>query len=154
MSLEEAPPDQPPDVRDYATGYAMTREEYYKQQENSPQQNPTPQINKPTDSKHKPPLSTPDFFNDGACRTSDPNLFFPDNSEGSEEAKNICRDCPVRDECLAHALIAEEKDGVWGATTAKERRGLLKAIRLGSLTLEDIREAKNKDPFAKLTETE
>jgi len=39
------------------------------------------------------------------------------------DALRICRTCPVRDECLAHALDADEH-GIWGGTTEAERRAM------------------------------
>ncbi|NNM44593.1 WhiB family transcriptional regulator [Knoellia koreensis] len=40
------------------------------------------------------------------------------------EAVAVCRSCPVARECLAYALAAGERDGVWGGFTNAERRGL------------------------------
>lgn len=41
---------------------------------------------------------------------------------GVDVAKQVCRGCPVRRECLEHALAARETDGVWGGLTPEERR--------------------------------
>jgi WhiB family transcriptional regulator, redox-sensing transcriptional regulator len=64
---------------------------------------------------------------DVACRDADPDLFFPIGTTGAalrqmEEAKRICRACPVQTQCLAWALGNGIADGVWGATTPDERR--------------------------------
>jgi WhiB family redox-sensing transcriptional regulator len=64
-----------------------------------------------------------------ACRTEDPDLFFPVGTTGPallqiEEAKAICRGCPVRDSCLEWALDNGQTIGVWGGTTETERRSL------------------------------
>ncbi|MGW3633562.1 WhiB family transcriptional regulator [Streptomyces sp. NPDC005122] len=64
-----------------------------------------------------------------ACRTVDPDLFFPIGSTGPalpqvEEAKAVCRRCPVRDECLRWALDTGQTIGVWGGTSENERRTL------------------------------
>ncbi|MDQ0815055.1 WhiB family redox-sensing transcriptional regulator [Streptomyces sp. B3I7] len=64
-----------------------------------------------------------------ACRTEDPDLFFPVGTTGPallqiEEAKSVCRGCPVRDECLEWALEAGQDIGVWGGLTELERRAL------------------------------
>ena len=64
-----------------------------------------------------------------ACRDTDPDLFFPVSTAGPglrqiEEAKRICRVCPVRTVCLAWALDHEVGPGVWGGTTEAERRAL------------------------------
>lgn len=64
-----------------------------------------------------------------ACRNVDPDLFFPVSKAGPglrqiEEAKRICRVCPVQALCLAWALDHEVGLGVWGGTTETERRAL------------------------------
>lgn len=65
----------------------------------------------------------------GACQGLDPAIFFPDSEEASEEAKGICSLCPVRLSCLEHALAFREKDGIWGGTTDKERRRIIRQRR-------------------------
>jgi len=61
-----------------------------------------------------------------ACRDVDPDLFFPLGISGVsllqiEEAKQICRTCPVCGPCLRWALDSGDA-GVWGGTTEDERR--------------------------------
>ncbi|MFJ5263114.1 WhiB family transcriptional regulator [Streptomyces sp. NPDC088387] len=63
------------------------------------------------------------------CRLHDPDLFFPIGTSGpalmqAEQAKAICRDCPVREPCLRCALDEGEAIGVWGGTNETERRRL------------------------------
>jgi WhiB family redox-sensing transcriptional regulator len=48
-----------------------------------------------------------------ACLT-DPDLFFAESPADIARAKELCRDCPVRDACLAGALDRGEPWGVWG----------------------------------------
>jgi WhiB family transcriptional regulator, redox-sensing transcriptional regulator len=54
-------------------------------------------------------------------------LFWPANYDSPhiEEAKTICRRCPLTDRCLAWALDTDQPDGIWGATTPAERRAIL-----------------------------
>ena len=61
-----------------------------------------------------------------ACRGLGPDLFFDDRGEiGYRAARKVCADCPVRAECLDHALAAPvEKFGLWGGLTERERRRL------------------------------
>lgn len=59
-----------------------------------------------------------------ACRGMDPNLFFPGRGEDPGPAKAVCAGCPVRLECLDHALANGEKHGVFGGTSERERRRL------------------------------
>jgi WhiB family redox-sensing transcriptional regulator len=68
----------------------------------------------------------------GACRGRDSGQFFhPDGERGASRlrreiaAKSICRSCPVRAECAAHALAVREPYGVWGGFTESERLQLL-----------------------------
>lgn len=66
----------------------------------------------------------------GACRgADDPELFFPHGSDTHAvrqalRAKAFCARCPVREECLLYALDTGQSHGVWGGTTAEERREL------------------------------
>ncbi|WP_280891409.1 WhiB family transcriptional regulator [Streptomyces sp. LBL] len=59
----------------------------------------------------------------------DPDLFFPighsgPNLEQIEEAKAICRRCPVMEQCLNWAVRVEQMEGIWGGTTESERRAI------------------------------
>ena len=65
----------------------------------------------------------------GACRGLDPELFFPETEEQADVAKMICKGCDVRILCLEHALASREKVGVWGGTTERERRRLIRQRR-------------------------
>ena len=59
-----------------------------------------------------------------ACRKTDPETFFSDF--GKARAKAICAGCVVRAECLEGALDRQEKYGVWGGLTGRERNKLIK----------------------------
>jgi WhiB family redox-sensing transcriptional regulator len=56
-----------------------------------------------------------------ACKGIDPHMFYSDLRSEQAKAQLICRDCPVRAECLQYALEHREH-GVWGGTTERERR--------------------------------
>ncbi|MEU9090601.1 WhiB family transcriptional regulator [Streptomyces sp. NPDC087901] len=69
-----------------------------------------------------------------ACRDEDPDLFFPIGSTGpavvqTEDAKAVCRGCPVREECLRWALDNGQDAGVWGGLDEAERRALKRRSR-------------------------
>ena len=69
-----------------------------------------------------------------ACRDEDPDLFFPIGSTGPalgqvEEAKAVCRRCPVQEECLRWALENNQDAGVWGGLGESERRALKRRTR-------------------------
>lgn len=61
------------------------------------------------------------------CAQADPEAFFPEQGGSTKEAKRVCQDCPVRTECLAEALENDERFGVWGGLSERERRALRKA---------------------------
>lgn len=60
----------------------------------------------------------------GLCLSLDPEVFFPTSGDDPAPALTVCGGCPVRAACLAAALEHGECDGVWGATTAEERRAM------------------------------
>lgn len=57
-----------------------------------------------------------------ACRTMDPELFFPERGETQAEAKAVCATCPVRRDCLKYAIDNCERHGIWGGLSERERR--------------------------------
>jgi WhiB family redox-sensing transcriptional regulator len=59
---------------------------------------------------------------DALCAQVDAELFFPGKGESSREAKRVCLGCGVKDECLAFALDNDERFGVWGGASERERR--------------------------------
>ncbi len=65
----------------------------------------------------------------GECRGLDPEIFFPETEEQIELALEICDGCGVRIACLEHALARREKVGVWGGTTEKDRRRIIRQRR-------------------------
>ncbi|RIK16783.1 MAG: WhiB family transcriptional regulator [Acidobacteria bacterium] len=70
-----------------------------------------------------------DWRDRAACLDEDPELFFPIGNTGPalqqiEEAKAICRTCPVINECLKFALENGQDAGVWGGLSEDERRAL------------------------------
>ena len=69
-----------------------------------------------------------------ACRNEDPELFFPKGDTGPwllqiEQAKAVCRRCPVIEDCLRYAWAANPSDGIFGGLTEKERARLRRAVR-------------------------
>ncbi|MFF7178323.1 WhiB family transcriptional regulator [Streptomyces sp. NPDC008121] len=70
-----------------------------------------------------------------ACRNVDPDLFFPVGTGApaliqAEEAKEICRGCPVRQECLEWAMDdSRQVIGVWGGLREDERKALKRRSR-------------------------
>lgn len=62
------------------------------------------------------------------CAQTDPEAFFPEKGGSTREAKRICLGCEVRDECLEYALANDERFGIWGGLSERERRRLKKGI--------------------------
>ena len=58
------------------------------------------------------------------CLGVDPDLFFPERGASTREAKEVCRGCVVREDCLEYALVNGEKCGSGGGMSERERRRL------------------------------
>ena len=61
------------------------------------------------------------------CLGVDPDLFFPERGASTREAKEVCRACVVREECLEYAIVNGEKFGIWGGMSERERRRVRRA---------------------------
>lgn len=61
------------------------------------------------------------------CAQTDPESFFPEKGGSTREAKKVCLACEVRSECLEYALANDERFGIWGGLSERERRRLKKA---------------------------
>ena len=60
------------------------------------------------------------------CAQTDPEAFFPEKGGSTREAKKVCLTCEVRDESLESALMNDERFGIWGGLSERERRKLKK----------------------------
>ncbi|GAA4485256.1 WhiB family transcriptional regulator [Microbacterium panaciterrae] len=58
------------------------------------------------------------------CAQTDPEAFFPEKGGSTRDAKRICTTCDVRGECLEYALNNDERFGIWGGLSERERRKL------------------------------
>ena len=61
------------------------------------------------------------------CLVAEPDTFFPEKGGSTREAKRICAQCPVTAECLEYALENDERFGIWGGLSERERRRLRRA---------------------------
>ncbi|MFE6734177.1 WhiB family transcriptional regulator [Microbacterium sp. NPDC057650] len=61
---------------------------------------------------------------DALCAQVDPEAFFPEKGGSTRDAKRICSSCNVRGECLEYALNNDERFGIWGGLSERERRKL------------------------------
>ena len=60
------------------------------------------------------------------CAQTDPEAFFPEKGGSTREAKKVCTGCEVRKECLEYALEHDERFGIWGGLSERERRRVKK----------------------------
>ncbi len=61
------------------------------------------------------------------CAQTDPEAFFPEKGGSTREAKRVCLSCDVRVECLEYALAQDERFGIWGGLSERERRRMKRA---------------------------
>lgn len=62
------------------------------------------------------------------CAQTDPEAFFPEKGGSTREAKRICAGCEVKAECLEYALTQDERFGIWGGLSERERRRLRRTV--------------------------
>ncbi len=62
------------------------------------------------------------------CAQTDPEAFFPEKGGSTREAKRVCTGCEVRSECLEYALEHDERFGIWGGLSERERRKLKRRV--------------------------
>jgi WhiB family transcriptional regulator, redox-sensing transcriptional regulator len=67
------------------------------------------------------------------CAQTDPEAFFPEKGGSTREAKRVCTGCEVRAECLEYALENDERFGIWGGLSERERRRLKRRGDAGPL---------------------
>lgn len=65
-----------------------------------------------------------EWMDEAVCAQVGSEIFFPEAGANPNEAKRVCRNCPVKAECLDYALSHGMVYGVWGGLTEAERRGL------------------------------
>ena len=63
------------------------------------------------------------------CADWDPAAFFPPGDDATQETRDICAACPVRAQCLAYAVTANERFGIWGGLDPQERHTLRKRLQ-------------------------
>ena len=64
----------------------------------------------------------PDWYDKALCAQTDPEAFYPEKGGSTREAKKVCLACEVRFECLTYALDNDERFGIWGGLSERERR--------------------------------
>lgn len=66
----------------------------------------------------------PNWYEQALCAQVDHELFYPEKGGSTREAKKLCASCPVRETCLEYALDNEERYGIWGGVSERDRRKL------------------------------
>tara|TARA_B100001939_G_scaffold29060_1_gene23040 strand:- start:11706 stop:11996 length:291 start_codon:yes stop_codon:yes gene_type:complete len=63
---------------------------------------------------------------DANCIGEDPDLFFPDRGASTRKAKELCNSCVAQEHCLEYSIVNNEKFGIWGGLSERERRKIRK----------------------------
>lgn len=63
---------------------------------------------------------------DGVCRSVGGELWFPEKGDhySASKARAICQDCPSKQPCLEYAMSRNERFGIWGGASERDRRKL------------------------------
>jgi WhiB family redox-sensing transcriptional regulator len=89
-------------------------------------------------------LKPPGWTLRAKCVSYEPELFFGTEQRPAltvadiSRARSICHNCPVRMECLTHALIHPERHGIWAGTTGRERERIWRLIEEGQTSLPEV----------------
>lgn len=84
------------------------------------------------------PNETGNWQEDALCAQTSPDEFFPEKGGSTRDAKRICNSCDVRSDCLEYALDNDERFGIWGGMSERERRKLKKQqLNLGGTALSE-----------------
>jgi WhiB family transcriptional regulator, redox-sensing transcriptional regulator len=70
------------------------------------------------------PVVRQQWLDRAACLQADPDAFYPEKGGSSRAAKRVCHTCPVQTDCLSYALANDERFGIWGGLSERERRQL------------------------------
>ena len=73
--------------------------------------------------QHVPFVVPGDWIDDALCaKSANPDAWYSSSEELMAYAMDHCAACPVRQECRDYALTVVETEGIWGMTTAEQRR--------------------------------
>lgn len=68
--------------------------------------------------------TAPSWQERALCSQTDPEAFFPEKGGSTREAKRICSRCDARADCLQYAVDSDQRFGIWGGLSERERRRL------------------------------
>ncbi|MWV59565.1 WhiB family transcriptional regulator [Rathayibacter sp. VKM Ac-2754] len=83
-----------------------------------------PGVRRGVDAESEAPGGALSWQVDSLCAQTDPEAFFPEKGGSTRDAKKICTSCEVRAQCLEYALENDERFGIWGGLSERERRKL------------------------------
>jgi len=69
------------------------------------------------------------WIQDANCTSTDPELFFSEDSYAVKSARKICEECPVKAQCLNDAIERDDQFGMRGGLTARERETLRRKLK-------------------------
>ncbi|MDR2538308.1 MAG: WhiB family transcriptional regulator [Bifidobacteriaceae bacterium] len=72
------------------------------------------------------PISQEIWQSFALCAQVDPETFYPEKGGSTKEAKRICDECDVKEECKDFALRTDQRFGIWGGLAESERHTLRK----------------------------
>src|SRR2546430_3857483 len=75
--------------------------------------------------------NAPEWQERALCSQTDPEAFFPEKGGATREAKRICSRCEGKDECPEYAVGHDERFGIWGGLSERERRELKRRAAQG-----------------------
>jgi len=75
-----------------------------------------------------------DWRKGAACKGANPEVFFPPKGgfQQAKVAKNMCKTCPVAQDCLEYALEQDIWDGIYGGLAPKDRRVYVQRLKKAS----------------------
>lgn len=62
------------------------------------------------------------WMDEALCAQIDTEMFFPEKGGSTRDAKRVCVTCDVKAQCLEYALRNDERFGIWGGLSERERR--------------------------------
>lgn len=89
----------------------------------------TPRVAPPPTPPKRTLVDDEPWRDDALCSQTDPEAFFPEKGGSTRDAKSVCTTCTVAAECLDYAIANDERFGIWGGLSERERRKLAKAMR-------------------------
>lgn len=81
-------------------------------------------------------LIPPPWRHEALCAQTDPEAFYPEKGGSTREAKQVCARCDIRTACLEYALDHDERFGIWGGMSERERRRIKRTIPTDDRTLD------------------